>query len=649
MKTGLRVVVVLLLGVALVEGLVRFALPDAWLVEEVASGLARNTGWSLSVRGPVSKSLLPRPRVSAESLRLLAPDGRNELLIGALEADLELGGLFAGRVGLSSTRVYGLKARITMPEEVPALGAAVASRADPSDEPSSVPALPRPEVAIAAVAVMPARQSATSPAPVELGELRIENGLVRVEGPEAVTELRLPSTLLSAADADGVRQLSASMRWGMLPIEIGARLAPSEQGVRIDALDLDADGLAIAGQLFLRAGQVPVQLEGHLTLRHADIGAWLATHTKLVLPARLARVDTDVALADGSVRLSKLSMRLDDSELRGDAEILLDPHGSLSLAGRVDQLDLGPWLSPGKGPSGGAVPARSAQVGDLPVPRLLPPVSGQHRVDLVVAALRHGRVAFGVTELTLIADGTRMRLKHLSPAFYGGALSGEMLREQSDGGPLWQIDQHAAAVELGPLLEAAGSAIPLAGSADLDLTLNGTAATLQELSRRGRGNAKVAVSRGRVTGLDLDALFGRSRERRADGGLPFQRFSANVRLVDGDLESDDLALIADGLRVDGSGRFRGLDQQLALGLQAVFTEPPAGLDLQELVGIPIPISANGHVNALAWRAELTGPLAEAARRTARRKVKENEGVIDEIERRTGIKGLGKGLKSLFGL
>jgi AsmA protein len=132
----------------------------------------------------------------------------------------------------------------------------------------------------------------------------------------------------------------------------------------------------------------------------------------------------------------------------------------------------------------------------------------------------------------------------------------------------------------------------------------------------------------------------------ADEVADLTRFNAltlSARGETGTFRSDDIRLRSDLLQVDGAGRLDLPQQQLALDLEAVLVEAPDGRGIRELEGIPIPISASGHWADPRWSVDARAVLDRAARRA----LQEDDGLLDELEERTGIKGLGDGLRQLL--
>ena len=159
-------------------------------------------------------------------------------------------------------------------------------------------------------------------------------------------------------------------------------------------------------------------------------------------------------------------------------------------------------------------------------------------------------------------------------------------------------------------------------------------------SRTLGGEAAFAVRDGAVTMVDLGQLItgtigaiGISRED-AEDLTRFSALSLSATGTEGEFSSDDIRLRSNLLNIDGSGHLDLRSQQIALELQAVMTKPPKGRGIKELEGIPIPISAEGPWADPRWEVDVRAALDTAARRALR----EDSGLFDEIEERTGIKG-----------
>ncbi|MEA1048458.1 AsmA family protein [Lamprobacter modestohalophilus] len=222
-------------------------------------------------------------------------------------------------------------------------------------------------------------------------------------------------------------------------------------------------------------------------------------------------------------------------------------------------------------------------------------------------------------------------------------------------GPDLRLEATASGVDLAALLSelqlGGHNQVPITGLAEIDLDLLARGADSASILSTLGGEAAFAVRDGAVTMVDLGQLItgtigaiGVSRED-AENLTRFHALTLSAKGAEGRFSSDDIQLRSNLLNIDGRGELDLSTQQIALNLQAVMTKPPKGQGrgIKELEGIPIPISASGPWADPRWEVDVRSALDTAARRALR----EDNGLFDEIEERTGIKGLGDGLRQIL--
>jgi AsmA protein len=163
------------------------------------------------------------------------------------------------------------------------------------------------------------------------------------------------------------------------------------------------------------------------------------------------------------------------------------------------------------------------------------------------------------------------------------------------------------------------------------------------------GEADLLVREGAITMTDLGQLL--TGTLGAVGATPedlamltrFESLSLSALGAEGRFRSEDIQLRSDLLAIDGQGDLDLNSEQVGLDLQAVMTRPPRGRGIKELEGIPIPISARGPWADPRWEVDVRAAFDAAARRALR----EDSGLFDDLEERTGIKGLGDGLRQIL--
>lgn len=436
--------------------------------------------------------------------------------------------------------------------------------------------------------------------------------------------------------------------------------------VSIDSLNLVADALRINGLAQLYPTPTGVGVDGQFQVPPFDLRAWLAEHMGLKVPGGLERVGGELGLQlRGSVlTIEQAALMLDRARASVVARLRLGQSSERPVSGQValavDQLDLDTYLlgAPGA-PSPAFEPAPAPASPPLPQPGEGEPGLG---LQATVAELRLGGLRLSAVQVVGHALARALELD-ASASFYGGWLTaGVDLVEPSDGPaaaqgpvspPALGLDAAADAVDLAALLTdlqlGAHKQVPITGLAEIELDLLAHGADAASILQTLGGKADFSVRDGAITLVDLEQLI--SGTLGAVGISPadsenltrFSLLSLSAEGTEGRFRSKDIQLRSNLLEVDGTGQVDLPTQQIALDLQAVLTKPPQGRGIKELEGIPVPISASGPLLDPRWEVDVRAALDHAARRA----LSDDSGLLDELEERTGIKGLGDGLRQIL--
>ena len=101
------------------------------------------------------------------------------------------------------------------------------------------------------------------------------------------------------------------------------------------------------------------------------------------------------------------------------------------------------------------------------------------------------------------------------------------------------------------------------------------------------------------------------------------------------------------MRLTGGGTLDLVDGRLNWRLTPILQAPPQGGGIRELEGVPIPVQLGGTLGEPTWRVDIAAVLREVAQR----RIQDRQGrgsPMEQIERRTGIRGLDGILRGLLG-
>jgi len=437
-------------------------------------------------------------------------------------------------------------------------------------------------------------------------------------------------------------------------------------------------------------------VEGNLVVDELDLRAWLGQQG-LPIPVT---ADTDALqrfslstswrLAADRLALKDLIVRVDQTRLTGEVERISTSPPGYRFDLVADQVDLDRYLPPSqrtrarstrwqrmpkaasepavsKGPvaeqpsserpSSGTGTGTSASA---PLPVLAkvsspmgtisePDLEGRlHVGDLVLVRLR-----FGDVDLGLRGKEGRLDIRDQIQSFYGGRLDGSLGLDLGDAQPSLALKQRADRIRMGPLFADLIGEERLTGRGRITADLRASGRRANALRRSLAGNLTLEVPKGVIEGINLETLV-READARLNGRPPpedlptstsFEDLRASGQIDRGVLHNEDLTLRTDYLRVTGAGTLDLVRERFDYRFEPILVKPPKGRGIKELEGSPIPVHLTGPFAHPHWDVDLSKVL----RATAQKRLREQGGTLfHELEKRTHIKGLEQGLKSLLG-
>jgi AsmA protein len=357
----------------------------------------------------------------------------------------------------------------------------------------------------------------------------------------------------------------------------------------------------------------------------------------------------------------------DPVELTGSLDLtetqVPDRHPALRFDLALNRLDLGATSgtrtvptptapAPAPGPAPDPTPGQA-----LPqVQPVSPPDSARrHGLDLngtlSIQSLRLAGLRLEQVSVQVRGKEGDLSLDHRVAAFYGGGLEGTLRFDLRGPDPRIELTAEALDFKAEPLLMDLTGAAALSGRGDLRLKLASTGRTRDGLVRGLGGNLALRLHHGALQGLDLSTLAGVGGAPTLVGQAPnlasFDELSASAALTQGILRSDDLVATGPWMRLTGGGALDLADGRLDWRLTPILQAPPQGGGIRELEGVPIPVQLGGTLGEPTWRVDSAAVLREVARRRLQDR-QGRGGLMEQIERRTGIRGLDGVLRGLLG-
>jgi AsmA protein len=396
----------------------------------------------------------------------------------------------------------------------------------------------------------------------------------------------------------------------------------------------DARGEA---SLEARRGEDGVNVHGPVTLESADLRR-LMSDLGVTLPAfRDPKAPGAIALKASLQHHGKtLALRdivavLGDTRLTGGVEVGSAGPGSVRFELQGNRLYLDRFLAPaGDEPAAAAAPSPARA--DRSRERTLD-IQGRFSLGRLSVARLDLRDLDG--SLTL-KDG-QLRLEPVRASLFGGTSLTRLRYDLSAATPRLALEQTLVDVDVAPLLEKLADQHRLSGRGSLTAQLNGTGDTRKALLASLAGPFEVRVVKGRFEGVDISAEIERAvaaaRGELTSHGTgpaytPFDRFEATGRVAGTLVHNERFDVANASLRAHGQGTVDYGTGVLDLDLTARLLEAPegavAGLTLDRIVGVDVPLTVRGTIGDPRVRPDVKRLVESAAEQQLRQEGKKVE-------------------------
>jgi uncharacterized protein involved in outer membrane biogenesis len=344
---------------------------------------------------------------------------------------------------------------------------------------------------------------------------------------------------------------------------------------------------------------------------------------------------------DGRVSADDLQLTLDDTRVTGSVARTLEDRPRTRFDLKLDQLDADRYLEP-DAPAGSGAAAGAEQPTDLPVATLR-----DLRLD---GRARIGRLAWAGLKLadvdvTVAADGGRLRLDPLRAQLYGGSLAGSLGIDASGERARVTVQQQLRDVQLGPVLSDFADIRNITGRVVADLDLAGSGNTDVDLKRTLGGRLSLSLADGVYQGVDLWYEIRRARSllrqeaapaRTGEPATPLKAVELAGPVADGVLTSEKFLAEIPFLRLSGTLSLDVPREQVQGDLQAKIFETPTfedGTTLPDLVGARLPLTLKGPLAGPKVSVDFSRMVKEALKDTAREQLK---GLQEKLLDRLGV-------------
>jgi AsmA-like protein len=337
----------------------------------------------------------------------------------------------------------------------------------------------------------------------------------------------------------------------------------------------------------------------------------------------LAAEGAAVTMTGELIALTPLSGRIDVA-----AEVLDIDRLVAFVGGFVAATVPAPATAVSASPTGPAVELRG-------VPAVSP--VGQLVVGFKVGRMTTGGLTLSDFASTALVTPDAVRFEPLALGVFGGRYEGSM--QLGLGAiPAYQWRAKVAGIDAASLMAFAGSPGTITGKLAGTLALQGEGLQMEQALRTARGRARIDITDGTIAGLQLvrtivTATSGRGgvlnsagaavTTQSTPGAERFSRFGATLRLANGVIETDDVAMASTDVDLSAAGSLRLAGMTADLAGRAQLSEAlsrQAGTDLyrytQEGGRVTVPVTVTGPIDRLSVRVAVGDVALRALRNRA---------------------------------
>lgn len=360
--------------------------------------------------------------------------------------------------------------------------------------------------------------------------------------------------------------------------------------------------------------------------------------------------------SNNELRLTPVKFRLDDTNLDGTVAITNLATAALRFDLNIDNIDADRYLPPeaqGQAASPGAAATQATQL-PLETLRALD-VEGR----LAVGRLKISNLSVTEISAPLQAKNGLIALEPIGAKLYDGTYEGHMKLDARGKEPALSVDERLLGVQAGPLLKDFQGEERITGTANAHAKLSAKGVDTDTFVKTLNGAAAFAFTDGALKGVNIARKIREAKALIQGRSLPpsdepeetdFTELKGTLNFTNGLGTNDDLSAKSPLLRILGKGQVdlpsESIDYLLTTELVAT-VKGQGGAELDDLVGVPIPIRISGSFKEPKYAVDVQALAQSLAKSKAGEVVDEKVG--KELEKRLGTEGAEDAKKLLKGL
>jgi len=332
------------------------------------------------------------------------------------------------------------------------------------------------------------------------------------------------------------------------------------------------------------------------------------------------------SVSDSLLRLDGINVRLDDTRIKGMAQLNYPDQSGIRFDLSLDEIDLDRYLAPAADE-----PTTNADddTGDeeLPFDALRDlDLQGQARIGRMTVS----DAVLQNVEVTISAADGKLKIDPIRAKLYGGRYRGKLTLNVARKRPKVRFQHTLKAVQVGGLLADMTETENIEGVLEARFNGAGFVRTTNQLLRTLDGDVSLNLADGVYNGVDVWYEIRKARAllrgkppptASGDPKTPITAMDLNGQIDKGKLNTDRLLLEIPFIRLDGKGTMNLVKQTMDYRFNArVFGKPEFGdgEDLSDLEKLVIPLTVSGDVAG----PKIGVDLAELAKNAAVQKVQD---------------------------
>jgi len=485
-----------------------------------------------------------------------------------------------------------------------------------------------------------------------------------------VALLKLEGTVSASSDMQSIKvpdlSLDLDADGGQLPaagVDIALSTAVSidlaKDAFTLENLKLQGSGVSVTGSVKGSGLKTSPAASGQLRLAELNPRAMMQLFNiglQTADDAVLTRLsgEVDFSYKNGGVLLKPLKLKLDDSSLEGEINLVSFSGPKVRADLKLDQIDIDRYLPPKPDPS-----STSEKVADTtPKGTEVNPLAGLVALDLdanaTIGQLKVSNLRMQDILISIRSKDGVLNAKPIKANLYGGKLDSSASIDARHKTPRIHEKASLVGVQISPLLKDLAGEERLSGTADWHSDLNMTGITDAEIRKSLGGTANFLFRDGSVKGINLAKMI-RDAQAKLGGqpspeGVPnqtdFSEMSGSAVINSGVIDNQDFMAKSPLLRVDGKGKIDLAQEQLNYLVVTKIVkslEGQGGKSRDDLTGVAIPIRLSGNLNKPKYSIDLSAALNAKAKQAVEEKKEElREKATEKVK-----ESLGKSLKGLF--